>query len=102
MANKTLIAHPSYPIDDPIFDVVNASVYLCTPVPTLRQYTAERRITSYKPGKKVLYRKSDLDAFVLVSRRASIEQLNQELEQRRQELNGLNTGGAVKGRGARS
>lgn len=84
---------------DRYLDLVEASIYLGnTPHSTLRQYTAERRIPCYKPGKKVLYRKSDLDAFVEASRRASIEQLNQELEQKRLELNGIKGGNEGKGK----
>ena len=85
------------------YNTTQASKYLGnTPPSSIRQYTAQRRLPCYKPGKMVLYRKSDLDDFVLGSRRASINQLNQELEQKRQELNGTNTGGAIKGRCARS
>lgn len=54
---------------------------------TLRQWTSERRITSYKPGKSVMYRHSDLDTFMVQCVRRSNEQLNQDLEHKRQELN---------------
>lgn len=87
---------------DPFYNTKQASEYLGnTPPSSIRQYTAQRRLPCYKPGKIVLYRKSDLDAFVQGSRRASFDQLNQELEQKRQELNSTNTGVAVKKGGAR-
>ena len=88
---------------DHYYNTTQASKYLGnTPPSSIRQYTAQRRLPCYKPGKMVLYRKSDLDAFVLGARRASIEQLNQELEQKRQELSQPNLGSNTKGKGARS
>lgn len=94
---------PPKDLHDPFYNTTQASKYLGnTPPSSIRQYTAQRRLPCYKPGKIVLYRKSDLDAFVQASLRKSIEQLNQELEQKRQELNGMNTGGAANGKGARS
>ncbi|GAB3857123.1 hypothetical protein GCM10028822_30320 [Hymenobacter terrigena] len=93
---------PQNPADH-YYNTTQASIYLGnTPPSSIRQYTAQRRLPCYKPGKIVLYRKSDLDAFVEASRRASMDQLNQELEEKRKELNGTNTGGAAKGKDARS
>ncbi|RPD44877.1 DNA-binding protein [Hymenobacter sediminis] len=34
------------------------------PAPTLREWTSRSIITSYRPGKRVFYRVSDLDAFM--------------------------------------
>jgi len=34
------------------------------PESTLREWTSTRKITSYRPGKQVRYRKSDLDEFM--------------------------------------
>ena len=96
---------PKAPHDphDHYYNTTQASIYLGnTPPSSIRQYTAQRRLPCFKPGKIVLYRKSDLDTFVQASLRKSIEQLNQELEQKRQELYSTNTGGALKGGGARS
>ena len=102
MKDKTLPPKDLHP-NDHYFNTTQASKYLGnTPPSSIRQYTAQRRLPCYKPGKMVLYRKSDLDAFVEASHRKSIEQLNQELEQKRQELNGTNMGSAFKGKGARS
>ena len=90
-------------IPRPYLTLVEASIYMGgTPLSTLRQLAYQRRIPSYKPSKRLLFRQSDLDDFVEASRRASIDQLNKQLEQKRQELNGPNAGGAVKGRGNRS
>ena len=88
---------------NPVLNINQASVYMGnTPPSSIRQYTAERRLPCYKPGKIVLYRQSDLDAFVEASRRASFDQLNQELEQKRQELNTPAPSGATDKRGGRS
>ena len=103
MKDNTPPPKDPHDLHDHYYNTTQASKYLGnTPPSSIRQYTAQRRLACFKPGKIVLYRKSDLDAFVQGSRRASIDQLNQELEQKRQELNGTNTGGAIKGRGARS
>jgi excisionase family DNA binding protein len=90
-------------MDTPFLTLVQACGYLAGESPsTMRQRVAERKIPCYKPNKKLLFRKSDLDAFVESSRRASIEQLNQELEQKRQELNRPIPGTNIKGKGAQS
>lgn len=34
------------------------------PESTLREWTSTRKVTSYRPGKQVRYRKSDLDEFM--------------------------------------
>ncbi|OGX82900.1 hypothetical protein BEN49_13175 [Hymenobacter coccineus] len=102
MEDKTPPPQPPHQ-NDPYYNTTQASKYLGnTPLSSIRQYTAQRRLPCYKPGKIVLYRKSDLDAFVQASHRKSIAQLTQGLEQKRQELSGPTTGGAVKGKGSRS
>ena len=95
--------HPPKDSQDHYYNTTQASKYLGnTPPSSIRQYTAERRLPCYKPGKIVLYRQSDLDAFVEASRRASLDQLNQELELKRQELNTPSTGGTANKKGGRS
>jgi hypothetical protein len=91
------------PPPDPYFNLAQASRYLGNMAPSsLRQHTAARRIACYKPGKNVLYRKSDLDAFVEPTRRKTIEELNQELEQKRLELTRPASGITTNGKGGRS
>ncbi|MBC6992275.1 helix-turn-helix domain-containing protein [Hymenobacter sp. BT491] len=73
---------------DPYLNFEQTREYLGDlPASTLRQYTAERKITSYRPGKKVLYRQSDLDAFMAKHIKRSHDRINDELDQKRREAN---------------
>lgn len=69
---------------------------------TLREWTRNRRLTSYKPGKELRYLLSDLVAFMAQHVRKSHDQLTQELEQKRHELNNPTTAGATNGKGGLS
>jgi excisionase family DNA binding protein len=53
---------------------------------TLRQWIAERRLPSYKPGKEVKFLKHELDKFMLNHCRRSNEQLAEGIAERQQEL----------------
>lgn len=47
-----------------LLSIEEASEYLNIPKTTLYQYTSQRKIPFSKPGRRLLFRKSDLDAFV--------------------------------------
>jgi excisionase family DNA binding protein len=49
-----------------------ASEYLNIPKTTLYQYSCQRKIPYSKPGRRLLYRKADLDEFVLNNRREDV------------------------------
>ncbi len=51
--------------ENPFLNFKQAIEYLgFIPESTLREWTSTRKVTSYRPGKQVRYRKSDLDAFM--------------------------------------
>ncbi|WP_367615713.1 helix-turn-helix domain-containing protein [Pontibacter liquoris] len=52
-------------LENPFLNFKQAIEYLgFIPESTLREWTSTRKITSYRPGKQVRYRKSDLDEFM--------------------------------------
>jgi len=53
--------------DDGFLSIEQAAAYLNIPKTTLYQYTSRREITFSKPGRRLLFRKSDLEAFILNS-----------------------------------
>ncbi|WP_276499816.1 helix-turn-helix domain-containing protein [Pontibacter litorisediminis] len=52
------------------------------PESTLREWTSTRKITSYRPGKQVRYRKSDLDEFMELHIKKSYHMIKYELTQK--------------------
>ena len=73
---------------DPYLNFEQTREYLGgIPASTLRQYTSERRITSYRPGKLVLYKQSDIDAFMTKCIKRSHDRIHEELEQKQREAN---------------
>lgn len=53
------------------------------PASTLREWTSNRLITSYKPGKKVYYLKSEIDAFMNKHCKRSHDRLETEMAQKK-------------------
>jgi excisionase family DNA binding protein len=47
----------------------DASTACATPIGTLRQWIADGRLPSYRPGRRVLVRRAELAAFIAGSRR---------------------------------
>lgn len=67
----------------------DTSAYLGgTPIPTIRQWVTQRRLTSYKAGKARLFKLEDIDAFMAQNARKSNDQLTQEIAQQQQKLKG--------------
>ena len=90
-------------IEGPYMNVGDTMNYLGgMPRSTLRQLTKERKFLTSKVGKRVLYIKSDIDAYVAANLRMTHEQLEEEVSQKRQELNLPASGTANHGKGARS
>lgn len=50
--------------DDPLLNIEEAAAYLKTPKKTIYQYTSSRKLVPLKPGRRLLFRKSDLDNFL--------------------------------------
>ena len=55
-----------------LLSIDEASEYLNIPKTTLYQYSCQRKIPYSKPGRRLLYRKADLDEFILNSRREDV------------------------------
>lgn len=70
----------------PYIGLQEAAGYCCASNSTFRQCTRERLLPSYKVGKRVLYKQTDLDAFVEKHLRRSHEQLEQDIQQRKAAL----------------
>gem|GEM_PF-5017647 len=51
-----------------------------TSISTIRQWVAERRLTSYKVGKCLLFRLEDIDDFMTRYVRKSIQRIQQETQ----------------------
>ena len=67
--------------------IKETSAYLGgTPIPTIRQWVTQRRLTSYKAGKARLFKKEDIDAFMAQYVRKSVNQLTQEIAQQQLKL----------------
>ena len=67
---------PPLPQPDPFLNFEQALEYLGgVKASTMREWTRNRRITSYKPGKQVSYRRSHLDAFMSMYERKSWDSL---------------------------
>lgn len=47
-----------------LLSIEEASAYLNIPKTTLYQYSCQRKIPFSKPGRRLLFRKSDLEAFI--------------------------------------
>lgn len=48
----------------PWLDAEGAAEYLCCPVSRIRKLTSARDLTVHRDGRRVLYRRDELDAFV--------------------------------------
>jgi excisionase family DNA binding protein len=52
-------------VGDPrVVDVNGAAAYIGVPVSLIRRLVAERRVVFYKVGRRVMFRKADLDQFI--------------------------------------
>ena len=61
---------------NPFINFEEARLFLGkVPAPTLREWTSNRLIKSYKRGKRVYYRLNELEAFMLEGARKSITEL---------------------------
>ena len=90
-------------IEGPYMNITDVMGYLGgMPCSTVRQLTKQRKLLSAKVGKRVLYIKSDVDAYVAANLRMTHEQLEKEVAQKRQELNRPASGTANHGKGAKS
>lgn len=49
---------------DPLLLIPEAAAYARASVPTVRDWIASGRLQAYRPGRRVLIRRSDLDAFI--------------------------------------
>jgi excisionase family DNA binding protein len=56
-----------------IFNVLEAAKYLSLSPAYLYRLTCRRLIAHYKPGKKIYFKKDDLDAWMLRNKKESIE-----------------------------
>lgn len=70
----------SQPADE-IFTIVQAAGYLKIAKQTLYGYTSKNLIPFIKVGKKLLFRKSDLDLWLNEGKKKSISELEKELEE---------------------
>jgi excisionase family DNA binding protein len=50
--------------DPKVVDVNGAAGYIGVPVSLIRRLVAERRVVFYKVGRRVMFRKADLDQFI--------------------------------------
>ncbi|MBL7813247.1 MAG: helix-turn-helix domain-containing protein [Bacteroidetes bacterium] len=50
--------------EDPLLNIEEAAAYLKIPKKTIYQYTSNRKLIPLKPGRRLLFRKSDLDNFL--------------------------------------
>lgn len=71
--------NPSQSVDE-IFALPEAVVYLKISKPTMYRFTSKRLIPFNKVGKKLLFRKSDLDQWLNQNRRKSVSEIKKELE----------------------
>jgi excisionase family DNA binding protein len=50
--------------DPQVIDVNGAAAYIGVPISLIRRLVAERRVVFYKVGRRVMFRKADLDEFI--------------------------------------
>jgi excisionase family DNA binding protein len=55
--------------DPQVVDVNGAAAYVGVPVSLIRRLVAERRVVFYKVGRRVMFRRADLDQFIEDGRR---------------------------------
>lgn len=70
---------PPHDHGNQFLDVKEAAAYLKVAISTLYALSATRRITSIKSHKKVLFLKTDLEQWLLSSRRLSTDQIEEKL-----------------------
>lgn len=61
-----------------IFNVVEAAKYLSLSPRYLYRLTCKRLIPHYKPGKKIYFKRSELDDWMLRNKKASAEEIYQQ------------------------
>lgn len=52
------------PMEDRYLSLEEAAVYCHTPLSTFRKWVQAKRVKHYKPGKRLLFLKADLDRFM--------------------------------------
>jgi excisionase family DNA binding protein len=70
----------------PYLGLHDAAKFCCASDSTFRQWTRKRLLPSYKVGKRVLYKKVELEAFIEQHLRRSHTQLDEALDQRKAAL----------------
>jgi excisionase family DNA binding protein len=66
--------------DQVIFDIDEAAKYLRLSKQTMYSYVHRNQIVNYKGGKRVYFRKKDLDAWIEKGRRKTQEEINDEAD----------------------
>ena len=59
-------------------DIKSAAIYLNIPVATIYRYTSQRIIPFYKAGKRIYFKKSEVDDWIFSRRFASKKELEAE------------------------
>lgn len=77
--------------DPVIYDSTEAAKYLRISKQTLYGYVFYNSIVNYKNGKRLYFRKADLDAWIEKGRRKTQEEINDEAEKYIKRKGGFNT-----------
>jgi excisionase family DNA binding protein len=72
---------PESPDDPDAFDITEAAKYLMLAKPTVYRMVAKRKIIHYKRGKRLYFRKNDLDVWINKGRRKTLDEINEEADQ---------------------
>lgn len=67
-------------VTDEIMDIKKASAYIGRTKHTVYSYNRKREIPHYKAGRKVYYKKSDLDAWLTSNRISSKDEIANEVD----------------------
>jgi excisionase family DNA binding protein len=62
-----------------LFSVAEAASYLKMPLHSIYKLTSKRLIPFYKPGKRILFDVSELDAWLLQSKKATVAERNSSI-----------------------
>ena len=62
-----------------LFSVAEAASYLKMPLHSIYKLTSKRLVPFYKPGKRILFDVSELDAWLLQSKKATITDRNSSI-----------------------
>ena len=62
-----------------LISIAEAATYLKMPLQSVYKLTSKRLVPFYKPGKRILFDVSELDAWLLQSKKATVTELNSSI-----------------------